>query len=175
MDKIKDFLEFLFRKEQEAIFLGEKKEEFNNYNQLAQEIKSYMNDITVGFGLPILTSPKPDLFYEDNPSYPNPRHVYKISEYTHERYGAFWACYVSIAKPNLEIKVISKCFLVASINEELKIVSNFTVSSDTKEWRYAGGDEDKNLRLHNLGKPVKVERYLKPSEDWSLQEYLKDR
>ncbi|WEK71303.1 MAG: hypothetical protein P0Y62_07015 [Candidatus Chryseobacterium colombiense] len=83
--------------------------------------------------------------------------------------------YVSFSNPAAIMKKIKECFLVTSINEELKIVSNFIVSSDAKEWRHVGGDEDKSLRLHNLGKPVKVERYLEPTDEWSLEEYLKDK
>lgn len=175
MKEIKELLDFLFKKEQEAIYLGEKKEEFDNYNQLAKEIKSYMNDVTVGFGLPILKNPKPDIFYDDDPLYPISRHLFKISEYISKKYGTVWACYVSFSKPDESLKKIKECFLVASINEELKIVSDFIVSSDAKEWRYVGGDEDKSLRLHNLGTPVKVERYLEPTDEWSLEEYLKDK
>jgi len=50
MKKVKELLDFLFKKEQEAIHAGNKKELFEEYNILATEIKSYMNDITVGFG-----------------------------------------------------------------------------------------------------------------------------
>ncbi|WEK71304.1 MAG: hypothetical protein P0Y62_07020 [Candidatus Chryseobacterium colombiense] len=104
-----------------------------------------------------------------------PRYLFKISEYTHEKYGTVWACYVSFFNPDESMKKIKECFLIASINEELKIVSDFIVSSDAKEWRHVDGDEDKSLRLHNLGKPVKVERYLEPTDEWSLEEYLKDK
>lgn len=175
MEKVKELLEFLFKKEQEAIYLGGKKEEFEGYNKLAKEIKSHMNDITVGFGVPILENPKPDFFYDDNPSYPTSRHLFKISKYTHKKYGIVWACYVSFVNPSESIKKITECFLTASINEELKIISNLIVSSDTKQWRYVGGDDDKSLRIHNLGTPVKVERYLEPTDEWSLEEYLKNK
>jgi hypothetical protein len=175
MEKIKEFLSFLFEREQVAIDYGNRKDDFEKYNVIAKEIKSYMNDITVGFGVPVLEKPAPDFFYDENAPYPELRHIFKISENTHEKYGRFWACYVSFANPSFERKVISECFLVALINDGLKIISNFIVSSDTKEWRYVGGDEDKSLRLHNLSKPAKVERYLEPNEEWSLEEYLKDK
>ncbi|HRB71205.1 MAG TPA: hypothetical protein PK776_05090 [Flavobacterium sp.] len=104
-----------------------------------------------------------------------PRYLFKISEYNNEKYGTVWVCYVSFLNPSESIKKIKECFLVASINEKLKIVSDFIVRSDAKEWRHVDGDEDKSLRLHNLGKPVKVERYLEPTDEWSLKEYLKDK
>ncbi|THF47931.1 hypothetical protein E6C50_15980 [Flavobacterium supellecticarium] len=102
-----------------------------------------------------------------------PRYLFKISEHNNEKYGTVWACYVSFSNPNESIKKINECFLVASINDELKIVSDFIVSSDAKEWKHVDGDEDKSLRLHSLGKPVKVARYLEPNDEWSLKEYLK--
>ncbi|MCF2218390.1 hypothetical protein H9Q08_03650 [Chryseobacterium sp. PS-8] len=177
MDKIKKFLEFLFAKEQEAINYGYFKDKLDEYNKISFEIKSFMNDETVGLGLPLRSGPKSDRYYKtkENSSYPKPRQVFKISEYIHERYGEIWACYVSLGNPDSEKKDISECFLVALIDEELKIISNFIVTSDAKEWRHVGGDEDKSLRLHNLGKPVKVERYLEPTDEWSLEEYLKDK
>ena len=49
------------------------------------------------------------------------------------------------------------------------------VASDAKEWRHVGGDEDKNLRLRNLSTPSKIERYVEPTDEWSLKEYLKDK
>ncbi|THF49205.1 hypothetical protein E6C50_13270 [Flavobacterium supellecticarium] len=175
MKAVKEFIDFLFKKEQEAIYAGNKKEEFEKYNALATEIKSYMNDITVGFGLPILTSPKPDVFYRETP-YPNPRYLFKISEYENAHYGRIWACYVSIAKPSEDIRKISECFIVAEIKGELKIIADMIVASDAKEWRHVGGDEDKSLRIRNLGTPVKVERYIEPisTDEWSLKEYLKN-
>lgn len=36
-------------------------------------------------------------------------------------------------------------------------------------------DEDKSLRLYNLGTPVKIEHYVEPTDEWSLEEYVKDK
>ena len=111
MEKIKTFMDFLLQKEQEAIFAGDKKEAFEKYNALATEIKSYMIDDTVGLGLPILTSPKPDFFYDEDPVYPNPRNLFKISEHENSRYGFIWACYLSIANPRMSIRKIQSALL----------------------------------------------------------------
>ncbi|KFF23270.1 hypothetical protein [Chryseobacterium vrystaatense] len=175
MKAVKELLDFLFKKEQETIYLGGKKGQFDNYNQLAEEIKSYMNDITVGFGLPTLINPKPDIFYEDNPSYPASRHLFKISEYTHEKYHTVWASYVSIPNPGTGTKKLTNCFLVAEIERNLKIIAKMGIAPDTRQWKFYGGDEDKSLRLHNLGTPVKIERYVEPTDEWSLEEYFKDK
>lgn len=104
-----------------------------------------------------------------------PRHLFKISEYKNEKYGTVWACYVSIPNPSTNIKKLVNCFFVAEIENNLKIIAKMGVEPDIRKWTFYGGDDDKSLRLHNLGTPVKVERYLEPTDEWSLEEYLKDK
>ncbi|WP_165572028.1 hypothetical protein [Chryseobacterium vrystaatense] len=41
---------------------------------------------------------------------------------------------------------------------------------DAKEWKFVGGNEDKSLRLHNLGRTIKIEHYVEPTDEWSLEE-----
>lgn len=185
MEKIKTFIDVVFEKEQIAVYLQRDKDEIEKYNEFVEkELNIYCKDQYDSEGKKVefnikgkIISPFSDRFYEQSKksSYPVQRYLFKISEYIHEKYGVVWACYVSFSNPSESIKKIAECFLVASINEELKIVSDFIVSSDAKEWKHVGGDEDKSLRLHNLGKPVKVERYLEPTDEWSLEEYLKDK
>ncbi|WP_326984351.1 hypothetical protein VUJ46_07410 [Chryseobacterium sp. MYb264] len=184
MEKIKTFIGIVFEKEQIAIHLQRNKDDINKYNEFVEkELNVYCEDQydsekKVEFNIKgKIVSPFSDRFYEQSKksSYPIPRYLFKISEYIHEKYGAVWACYVSFSNPNKSIKKITECFLVTLINEKLKIISDFIVSSDAKEWRHVGGDENKSLRLHNLGKPVKIERYLEPTDEWSLEEYLKDK
>lgn len=105
----------------------------------------------------------------------NTRHLFKISEYNNVKYNTVWACYASIPNPSLTTKNITNCFLVAEIEENLKIIAKMGIDPDTRTWKFYGGDEDKSLRIHNLDKPVKVERYLEPTDEWSLEEYFKDK
>lgn len=83
MDKIKDFLKFLFIKEQAAINYGYFKDKIDEYNNISLEIKSFMNDETVGLGLPQRAEQKSDRYYQtkENAPYTNPRYLFKISEY----------------------------------------------------------------------------------------------
>lgn len=178
MEKIKFFLTEIIEKEKQALYYEGYKDKLDDYNKVVRELNKYVSDMMPSLMREHDSPPFSDRFYEEVKEFEepiNPRYLFKISEYTHGKYGTFWACYVSFSNPDESMKKIKECFLVASINEELKIVSNFIVSSDAKEWRHVGGDEDKSLRLHNLGKPVKVERYLEPTDEWSLEEYLKDR
>lgn len=185
MEKIKTFIDIVFEKEQMAVHLQRNKDDINKYNEFVErELNVYCEDQydsedkKLEFNIKgKIISPFSDRFYEQSKkiSYPIPRYLFKISEYIHAKYGTVWACYVSFSNPSESIKKITEYFLVALINEKLKIVSDFIVSSDAKEWRHVGGDEDKSLRLYNLGTPVKVERYLEPTDEWSLEEYLKSK
>lgn len=186
MEKIKTFLDIVFEKEQIAQDLKRDKDNIEKYNEfVVNELNIYCEDPydtdlkrKLEFNIMgKMISPLSDRFYEEskNCPYPAPRYLFKISEYNNEKYGTVWACYVSFSDPDDEIKKIKECFLVASINGELKIVSDFILSSDAKQWRHVDGDEDKSLRLNNLGTPVKVERYVEPTDEWSLKAYLKDK
>ncbi|SIS59993.1 hypothetical protein SAMN05421786_101417 [Chryseobacterium ureilyticum] len=174
--EVKKLLEFLFKKETQAINAKHYKEKFDEYNSLAAEIKSYMNDITVGLGLPIHRRLKDDEYYEDfkNAPYPMARDLYKISEYNHAAYGKLWACYVSGANPiQNKAKLIFDCFIISKVDEDLKIIADFIPDPDTSKWIFVGGD--RSIKYYELGEPVAIERYLEPTEEWSLEEYLKDK
>jgi len=127
--------------------------------------------------LPILSSPKPDFFYEENAPYPSPRHLYKISEYTNDKYGAIWACYVSTSDPgNSSVKMLTTCFLLAKIDDDLRIIVKHGIDPNTDKWIFYGGDEDDSLRIHSLGTPKEVERYLEPeNHDVGLEFYNKEK
>ncbi len=174
MEKVKEFFKFLFEKEQIAIDYGNRKDDFDKYNNVAKEIKSYMNDITLGFGLPVLEKPAPDFFYDENAPYPTSRHLYKISHYQNNNYGNLWACYVSVDNPGIgQTKILHSCFIVASIDENLKIVAQFNPDRDTGKWVFVGGDRD--LKMYKLGKLLSIERYLEPVNDaWGIEQYKKD-
>jgi len=175
--KITEFLDFLFKKEQEAIHASNKKELFEEYNTLAKEIKSYMNDSSVGLGLPILSNPKPDFFYDENTPYPNIRHLYKISKYKNNKYGTIWACYISNPNPkNSSVRMLTKCFIITKQNEGFKIISEQGIDPNTNKWYFYGGDEDNSLRIHSLGTPIQIDRYLEPvNHDIGLEFYNKNK
>ncbi|AZA74962.1 hypothetical protein [Chryseobacterium indoltheticum] len=173
MEKIKEFLSFLFEREQVAIDYGNRKDDFEKYNVIAKEIKSYMSDITVGFGVPVLEKPAPDFFYDEGAPYPTPRHLYKISHYQNKDYGDLWACYVSIANPYNNITGIDDCFIVTEINGELKIVAKFGPDIDQPKWKFYGGDRE--LKINKLGKLLSIERIMEPIDDaWSMEQYNKE-
>lgn len=104
-----------------------------------------------------------------------PRHLFKITEYENSENGKLWACYVSVANPITdEVKSIAFCFIVAKIEEELKMISLFFYDDmNDFMWKLGGGIR---LNYYELGKVVAVERLLSPLVDeWSLKEYMLDR
>lgn len=175
INKVKDFLTTLFEKEQLTLNAANFKARFDEYNSLASELKSYMGDMTVGFGLPILTRPNPDFFYQDNAQYPNKRYLYKISEYNNKKYGKLWLCYVSESNPDEgNTKLLSNCFIVAQIGNDFKIIAQFNPDYDTNRWSFRGGDE--TIDFYKLGNPTIVERFISPTnDDWSIEEYYKNK
>lgn len=188
MQKVKQFLENIFSKEADAYDLIIYKDKVDEYNTfIDQEINAHcqpyfdkeMNEVT-SFNLLGHISAFSDSFYKESIEYYEkqiPRYIFKISEYLHERFGSIWACYVSIYNPSETIKKISDCFIIAEIEGKLKFISKMGVEPDTKKWKHYLGDDHLDLRLGNLGKPTKIERYTEPvsKDDWSLKEYLKDQ
>lgn len=175
MNKIKEFLEFLFSKEQEAINCGYFKDKIEEYNKISLEIKLFMNDETVGFGLPQKLELKSDRYYKtkENAIYPTPRQLFKISHYQNQNYNDLWACYVSVANSYMDTKRINDCFIVAEINGELKIIAKFGPDIDQPKWKFYGGD--RALKINELGKLLNIERYLEPIDDaWSMEQYKKE-
>lgn len=113
---------------------------------------------------------------EENKNLPvYPRHFYKISEYENPKYGSIWVCYVSVANPGKgNTKLISFAFIVAKINEDLKIIAQFSPDYDTQKWEFRGGDDD--LKFDELGELVNIHRLTSPENDeWSVEEYKKEK
>lgn len=170
MDEIISFLKQLFELEKKALNAGNFKDRHEEYNKYANQIKQLMNEITVGLGVPVLDKEKPDFFYDEE-EVSKVRHIYKITHYENDKYGELWSCYVSKSAPYKEIKTIGNCYVVANIDGELKMVSEYIEYEDTKRWRRVGGDEDLS-DLYNLGKIISIERLLAPEDDeWSMEQY----
>lgn len=185
MKKIVEFLKFLFEKEQEAIFLEYKKDKIEDYNIFIQEqINIHFEnpyEKSLGRTIPFnligkIHNPASDRYYKAkaNAPYPTPRHLYKISHYQNKDYGDLWACYVSVDNPGTgQTKILHSCFIVASINEHLKIIAQFNPDRDTGKWAFVGGDRE--LKMYKLGKLLSIERYLEPvNDDWGIEQYNRD-
>jgi len=181
MYEVKQLIETFIRleKEKHEFFLNEKIDE---HNELVDEINNLTLDpepphtfnLASKITLPLSMIERMVI---DNTEIKvaKPRNLYKITEYENPEYGKLWACYVSVANPITDdVKSIAFCFIVANVNDELKMISEFAYDSmDEFMWRNVGGIE---LNFYELGKVVTVERLLSPLVDeWSLEEYLLDR
>jgi hypothetical protein len=185
MEEVKQFLETIFTKEQEAYYLEYFKDKIEAYNEAAKEINAFgkdyydeANKLNIPFNIIAYSkSPWPDRFYEKakNKPVPSKRHLYKISEYNNETYGNVWACYTSVPKPITKtVKSMSSCLIVSKIGDNYKIIAEFITDPDTHKWRFVGGD--RNIDYYKLGKPTAIERLMSPEiDEWSIEEYNKDR
>ncbi len=182
MEKIKKFLENLTELECFAHIEYRKRNNIQEYNSSRDRLYSLtINDTgimsEIGFGLAKMSKPHAEDFFEDLDIMVKirSRHLYKISEYNNEKYGTIWACYASVANPaGIRTKSLANCFIVAKIDEDYKIVAQFNPDMDTKIWSFRGGD--RTIEYRKLGKPIAIERIMSPDNDeWSIEEYLKDR
>lgn len=185
MKKIVEFLKFLFEKEQEAIFLEYQKDKIEEYNIFIEEqINIHFEnpyEKSLGRTIPFnligkIYNPASDRFYKskENASYPTPRHLYKISHYQNGTYGDLWACYISVDNPGTgQTKILHSCFIIALIDDDLKIIAQLNPDRDIEKWAFVGGDRE--LKMYKLGKLLSIERYLEPvNDDWGMEQYNKD-
>lgn len=180
IDKVEKFLVSCFN--QECIVHIEHRKENNliAYNSAFDLLNQYTinNDdkipSKIGFGLTFLKEWHEEEFFEELEFLPeiHPRHLYKISEYLFEN-KKIWACYTSNSNPSQGLtKLLSNCFIVKKVNDELKITTNLIPEYDTKVWKKVGGYD---FEFEKLGSPVLIKRFISPSNDeWSIQEYYKN-
>lgn len=177
MEKIKNFITEFINKEREAVYYQGYKEKLEDYNKAVRELNSFASELMLPLMREHDSPPFSERFYEEVIEFEEPtlpRYLFKISEYENENYGNVWACYVSGPNPSATVKRISDCFLVATIEDTLKIIAKMGIDPNTNKWTFYGGDENKNLRLHNLGSAIKIERFVEPTNEESLKEYLID-
>lgn len=175
MEKIKEFInQFIIieKKAEEALL----RNDIKTHNSLVENILELsIPDLElaskIGFPIP----PSIERMIERNKNTPvNKRHLYKISEYTYPRYDKIWACYTSIANPIAgPIKLMSNLFMLAHIEDKLKIITQFRIDPNNSKWRCVGGDKD--INIYYLSNPIAIERLLSPENDeWSINEYDKE-
>lgn len=178
MEEINNFMNLLINVERDALYYRGYKEKINDYNKAVRELNLFASYLMPPLMREHDSPPFSERFYKEIIEFEEPtipRHLFKISQYTHPRYDYIWACYVSVPNPSIKVKRISDCFLVSEIKGDLKVIVKLGIDPDTNKWTFYGGDEDKSLRLYNLGTPVNVKRYVEPlNDEFGLKEYLKN-
>ncbi len=100
-----------------------------------------------------------------------PRKLFKISEYTHEKYRKFWVCYTSFSNhTDGQSLALTDMLFVIQIEGSFKIAASSSWSNYTKdgygdedyEWKHSFGD--KSLHFSYLHDPIAIERYYKPKD-----------
>ncbi|NMH87090.1 hypothetical protein [Flavivirga algicola] len=103
-----------------------------------------------------------------------PRKLFKISEYTHKKYGKFWVCYTSFKNhTDNQSLFLTEMLFVIQFEESFKIAASSSWSNYTKdgygdenyEWKHGFGD--RCLHFNFLHKPIDIKRYDQP-EDYKI-------
>lgn len=174
METIKTFIQNFLQAEATASEASIKPD-LEDYNQKLEIMNSFcVPELHNKFGMIPLTEPDSDEFYERwaKAKPRNPRDVYKISHYEEKNYGAVYVAYVSGKNPSGMFSLYGECVFVATINEELKIVKNYTFGDDMlikKKFETPQGLAD--ISFETLQKPIAIERYLKPEDDEDAMEH----
>lgn len=98
---------------------------------------------------------------------PEPRRMYKISEYDESRYGKVWLVYTSDTNPKIDR--ISTIFVLAKRENEIAIISELYPVANYQQWKTSQGD--RGLKWSELGEPIDVHRYKQPTDERSIQIY----
>ena len=98
-----------------------------------------------------------------------PRALFKISQYSHDKYGDVWLCFCSLPdhserKPTS----LTEILFILKDKGQLKIASQYSYSdyeSDGKHYEW-GKDNvaHHDLKLEDLKGPLKIERYQEPDD-----------
>ncbi|MDI1257322.1 MAG: hypothetical protein PSV16_14605 [Flavobacterium sp.] len=179
MENIKTFLENFTKQEAETIYLF-RQPNIEEFNKALQKMNEYsVDDLHNKFGMIPSTQLEEPEFYEQwsTKKYPNPRHIYKISQYKDDIYGDVYVAYLSVRNPIAEIFTYGGCLFISRIDNELKIIKFYTFGDPMlikkKFETSVGGFGD--ISFKTLKSPVSVERYREPEdEDDSMEHYNKD-
>lgn len=178
MKEVKNFISAFLKAEVEASDASIKPN-LEDYNKKLNFMNSFcVEELYDKFGMVPLNELEDDEFYETwkDANSSNVRHIYKISHYNDDKYGDVYLVYISERNPDDEIFLYGKCLFVANINNELKIIKNYTfgdIRAIKDKFEVNQGLEDISFKI--LKKPINIERYLEPvdNED-AMEHYLKD-
>ncbi|GAA4272697.1 hypothetical protein U6A24_08080 [Aquimarina gracilis] len=171
-----------FSQDEALAYDAKKKPDYEFANQALRNMHQHTISALAGqMGLIYKTKNESDEYYEkkkNKPAY-NPRHLFKISHYNHQKYGEVWIAYVSTVNPDPDIKLLSHAFFIVKEDGDLKIAriyiySNQRGMSTTYDWEGLNGYQD--LTFESLGELIEVNRILEPLDyQDSLKLYLEEK
>lgn len=174
METIKNFITQFLQTEAETTFLM-RQPNLKNYNAALQKMNAYcVESLQDKFGMiPLHELDEPE-YYEkwSKKKHPNPRHIYKISQYQNETYNNVYVAYVSEKNPDEEIFQYGMSLFITSIHDELKIIRKYSFGDDMRvKDRFEAGQGLSNISFKTLKKPIAIERYQKPEDDKDAMEH----
>ncbi|MBN9284301.1 MULTISPECIES: hypothetical protein [unclassified Flavobacterium] len=178
MEEIKTFVnEFLKAEALAADALV--KPNLDDYNNKLVYMNSFcIEQLQNKFGMVPRTELWDDDFYEEwQDAIPSaPRNIYKISQYQDEIYGDVYVVYVSGRSPINMIFRYGESIFVAKINDELKIVKDYTFGDQMRiKKKFETGIGLGDISFESLKNPVAIERYMAPTHDKDgMEHYLSD-
>lgn len=179
MEQAKEFTLRFFAKEAEC-WTRLRQDNLDAFNQSVRELYAMaIDDLDEGLG--ILAN---ELKTSENAIVYKPRYLYKLSKYNNEVYGNIWVAYVSTNNPlgeEAQGNILSCGLILAEIDDEMKIIGMMDTKLNgltlvTTSWTKSIYNPS-DLDIKKLGKFIAAERYAEPGnyDNWSLEEYLKER
>ncbi len=180
MEKIKVFIEAFASAEAETDTLINKID-LNPYNNSLPKFYSFFIDrLNNALGKMKKEAWDEDdlLFMGDIESRPpkNPRQLFKISEYSHQKYGDVFVAYISQPNPETDFKVLTDAFFIINEGDTLKTARIYSYSnyeSDGKKYQWSADRGYEDLTFESLTGPNRTERYQEPTDKLdSMKNYL---
>lgn len=168
MQTIKNFITQFLQAEAETTFLM-RQPNLENYNNALQKMNAYcVESLQNKFGLIPLNELDEPEYYEkwSTKKHPNPRHIYKISQYHDKTYNDVYVVYVSEKNPDDEIFQYGMSLFITIISDELKIIRNYSFGDAMRiKDKFEAGQGFSDISFKTLKKPIAIERYQKPEDD----------
>jgi hypothetical protein len=144
-----------------------------SYNTVLQEYFSFLVEQLQGAtGHMPMDGLSGEDYYERMKRYPadTPREIFKISEYNSPEYGKVWVVFVSERNYKETFKHLENAFVVIEEEGKLKVAkfllyNNYTEIGDPDApYRWDDMEGYSDLNFETLKNPVKIERYVEPSD-----------
>lgn len=171
MNDVKTFFEQFAFVEAETATL-KRKPELEKYNTSVKSLYSFYVQLLYGsMGYMTIEELEDDDFYEIFEGNPpaNPRHLFKISKYAHDKYGDVWIVYASTANPaDANFKILSDALFIIKEKDDFKIAKRWNYSnyeSDGKYYQWEEGKGYPDISFETLTGPIEIKRYQEPAEN----------
>lgn len=177
MEEVKNFISAFLKTETEASDASIKPN-LEDYNNKLNFMNSFcVEELYNKFGMIPQNELESDEFYETwkDAELSKIRHIYKVSYYKDDRYGDVYVVYISEKNPDDEIFLYGECLFITDIDNEMKIIKNYTFGDDRGKDKFMANQGLKDISFNTLKKPINIERYLEPVDDEDgMEHYLKD-